>query len=45
MEVKDNLMYLCVVATVVAAAVFAWLAYDSSSMTFIWGLVTREYES
>lgn len=43
MYVNDNIMYLCVVATVVAAAIFVWLAYDSSSITFIWTVMNHEF--
>lgn len=43
MDVKDNLMYLCVVAVIIAAALFAWFAYDSSSMKFIWAIISYQY--
>lgn len=43
MDTNDNLMYLCVVAAVVAAALFAWLAYEHDSMTFIWTVMNHEY--
>jgi hypothetical protein len=41
MEMSDNLIYLCVLAAVIGAALFAWLAYDSPSVAFIWAILHR----
>ncbi len=36
---SENRIYLCVVAAIIGAALFAWLAYDSSSVAFIWAIL------
>lgn len=43
MDVNDNLVYLYVIVFVIAAAIFVWLAYDSSSMAFIWAIMSYKY--